>query len=162
MSERTPRDIAKAAQWTVEKIAERFEQMPFPAHDIAHGDGQQIGTPTDRYDAFLVHRAEFYPDAGVVRVVTPDVRIELFRAAPPTVGEDGVRVENETGTSRVLFRRDGHVAVEILPPALPEPPHAPVTPSSPTEGPTDPPSPADASQTHPTPPEDHPSRSSGR
>jgi hypothetical protein len=148
-SERRARDIAKAAQWTVETIAERFEQMPFPAHDIAHGAGEQVGAPPAGWDwdAYLLHRAEFYPDAGVVRITTPDVRIELFRAAPPILGEDGVLVENEARTSRVIFQRSGHVTVDIMPPTPPEPLEATTTNDPTPEHPTELPSSADASQT---------------
>ena len=40
---------------------------------------------------------------------------------------DGIFVETEDQSARVLFLRDGHVAVEIVPPVIPEPLQSPPT-----------------------------------
>lgn len=123
MPERSERQIIQTSAWMANKIAERMDQEPTPLKHYRGSRGYGFQTvdaehPEDRREIGLYH------EKNIVKISTPDVSIEV-RNAMFTPAKDGIRVDTESGNTRVLFLRDGHVALEVSPIpslALPESP----------------------------------------
>ncbi len=99
-----PEQYSAFHEFDAEAAGQALGAAPRTARDVAHGDGQAL----DVEDAVL----EVYPDAGVTRITTPDVRLELFRVPRYTVREQRVIFElgDEEDRSRLQVRADGKVA----------------------------------------------------
>jgi len=104
-------DIARTAQWTVDKLADRMQQPPEPISDATHGDGFAFSLNENGESRFL----DIYPQANAVHITTPDVEIIFRNALPPRPAKEGVLIESADGHSHALFLRNGHVAVEVFP-----------------------------------------------
>lgn len=114
MKEQTTRRIANTGAWIAEHIAHVMEQTGIPTRDVAYGKGHEFfaqGIP----DHDEMRSITFFPDSKVVRVTSPNVRVELFRASPPIASQSGIHVRSDSGESHLLFLRSGQVALSVEP-----------------------------------------------
>jgi len=114
VSERESRNIAGIGQWTVERLADSIGQAPQPTHAPDYGDGLAFIVPAPTDD--MPRSIEFFEAEHVVMLDTPNLHVELFNAAPPRPARDGIFIEDQDNTTRILFLRDRHIAVEVMPP----------------------------------------------
>jgi hypothetical protein len=83
----TPRSSPEVRAWeTTELLATALGQLPAPARDPAFGTGHAFALADGEGTLTL------FPHA--VRLTTPDLRLELFRASAPIVGREGVVFEH--------------------------------------------------------------------
>ena len=114
MSE-TQRDIARTGQWAVERLAQRLGQEPQHTRDSKYGAG--VGYFVRSASEPMPRSIDFFEPEQVVTIDTPNLHVELFNASAPRPSKHGVSIEDRDGTTRLLFLRNGHVAVEVKPPS---------------------------------------------
>lgn len=124
MSEREPRNIVSGDRWPVDRLAERFGQEPEAITDDDYGTGHLIGGPAD-VEANERRFIALYPETNVATISSKNVDVTI-RNAIAREAKDGILVETQDNSTRVLFLRDGHVAVEVFPAPIPKPVEPPL------------------------------------
>lgn len=115
------------SDWLPNDIADAVGAASEPQVDHILGTGVRfhLGSPPGTH-------FELFPDAGIVRIATPDVHIALVRQPPPVIEPTGIVFSRatETSSSHLTIAPDGAVTLTLTPGfKQPIPVAAPKTPA---------------------------------